>query len=563
MKHARRRVRRLLRPRRRRTTRSSPRTRRASAASRCSRSSHAGRVTGERSISTRRWCSSARCATRCATGRSSDPGSFTRDFMQRAPGGMFGGGRPGGRRPWCARCGHQRRLPRRARPPAVRPLAAPPTGWRHGVTASTSTCSRRCSSLYDVTGSEEVWYEITSRTRRRSSGSTTTRSATCPSATTRTGSRSATRAAIPGHLFEWASLLSRAVELGADPKFVEMGSRSLDLGLKSYNDEVDGLGGRRRPTASPRGCCGGRSAKSSRRPPTTRFCTAATEAVALPPQHARVPEGRVPRHQGRRLVRRLSCRASRAPSVARRPSTRASVDGPEWGAYHQMSMFHDLWRITDPEVQGRARKRGAADATSRGDPTMWTRREMARARPLASAAAMPFVSPAAGRARAPRWRASTACGWRSSRRASASAVRACPTSSRRCRALGLAEIDIMSEHIEHHLGAPGIQLPGAGRPGSLDAPRWCAPGAGPGPRHRPAGGWRGRAGRRRGRAEAGVPGHGPGGARGAARVAPEVDLDEVPRREARCSIDAGQIALRVQPELQRQLHRRRDRARAC
>ena len=32
------------------------------------------------------------------------------------------------------------------------------------------------------------------------------------------------------------------------------------------------------------------------------------------------------------------------------------------------------------------------------------------------------------------------------------------------QALELTEIDIMSEHIEHFLGAPGIQLPGAGRP---------------------------------------------------------------------------------------------------
>jgi sugar phosphate isomerase/epimerase len=31
--------------------------------------------------------------------------------------------------------------------------------------------------------------------------------------------------------------------------------------------------------------------------------------------------------------------------------------------------------------------------------------------------------------------------------------------------MGLKELDIMSEHIEHLLGAPGIQLPGAGRPG--------------------------------------------------------------------------------------------------
>lgn len=45
------------------------------------------------------------------------------------------------------------------------------------------------------------------------------------------------------------------------------------------------------------------------------------------------------------------------------------------------------------------------------------------------------------------------------------------------RGLGLTEIDIMSEHVEHFLGAPGIQLPGAGRPGPWARP----PGAPAGP----------------------------------------------------------------------------------
>ena len=31
--------------------------------------------------------------------------------------------------------------------------------------------------------------------------------------------------------------------------------------------------------------------------------------------------------------------------------------------------------------------------------------------------------------------------------------------------VGLAEIDVMSEHVEQYLGAPGVQLPGTGRPG--------------------------------------------------------------------------------------------------
>lgn len=33
------------------------------------------------------------------------------------------------------------------------------------------------------------------------------------------------------------------------------------------------------------------------------------------------------------------------------------------------------------------------------------------------------------------------------------------------QALGLTELDVMSEHVEHFLGAPGVRLPGEGRPG--------------------------------------------------------------------------------------------------
>src|SRR6185369_7109042 len=41
-----------------------------------------------------------------------------------------------------------------------------------------------------------------------------------------------------GHLFEWAWMFSRSVELGAPAKFLEMGNRELDLGLKvAFNPE--------------------------------------------------------------------------------------------------------------------------------------------------------------------------------------------------------------------------------------------------------------------------------------------------------------------------------------
>lgn len=52
-----------------------------------------------------------------------------------------------------------------------------------------------------------------------------------------------------------------------------------------------------------------------------------------------------------------------------------------------------------------------------------------------------------------------------------------PDIVRTMKDLGLGEIDIMSEHIEHLLGAPGIQLPGAGRPGPWTRPAGPPPAA--------------------------------------------------------------------------------------
>ena len=50
--------------------------------------------------------------------------------------------------------------------------------------------------------------------------------------------------------------------------------------------------------------------------------------------------------------------------------------------------------------------------------------------------------------------------------------------------LGLGEIDVMAEHVEAYLGAPGVQVPGTGRPGpwarQAGARQGGAPGAAPG-----------------------------------------------------------------------------------
>jgi sugar phosphate isomerase/epimerase len=110
--------------------------------------------------------------------------------------------------------------------------------------------------------------------------------------------------------------------------------------------------------------------------------------------------------------------------------------------------------------------------------------------------------------------------------------------------VGLAEIDVMSEHVENYLGAPSVQLPGTGRPGpwarqTAPGPTG-APGAGPAPSATAlAGGSEAAAGVRRG--------GGPGGfGRGADPVAREalrkwrldVGLDKY-RAVAKKFTDAG------------------------
>ena len=109
---------------------------------------------------------------------------------------------------------------------------------------------------------------------------------------------------------------------------------------------------------------------------------------------------------------------------------------------------------------------------------MLTRRELLRTAAL-TAAAMPIAS-VVGRAAAN----PTIARIRGVRMALQSASfsfsgLALPDIFRTMQALDLTEIDIMSEHIENLLGAPGIQLPGAGRPGPWTRPAGAAPG-GPG-----------------------------------------------------------------------------------
>ncbi len=153
----------------------------------------------------------------------------------------------------------------------------------------------------------------------------------------------------PGHLFEWASLLSRAVELGADPKFVELGSRNLDMGLKAYNKEIGGLGGRNASGAPANmlwwpqcevikatahyAILRGRSDLWPYYQQTLDF----VKKTYLDTEYGGWFEGYLP--------------GSPREALGERAYIKGAVDGPELSPYHQISMFHDLWRISDPNYK--------------------------------------------------------------------------------------------------------------------------------------------------------------------------------------------------------------------
>ena len=110
---------------------------------------------------------------------------------------------------------------------------------------------------------------------------------------------------------------------------------------------------------------------------------------------------------------------------------------------------------------------------------MYTRREMLHTT-LASVAAVPFASTGAA------WAAAgpEVARIKGVRMAVQSASftfsgLALPDIFKTLQALGLKEIDIMSEHIEQFLGAPGIQLPGTGRQGPWTRPEGAPPPAPP------------------------------------------------------------------------------------
>lgn len=306
---------------------------------------HAGRVTGNKKYLDAAMVLFREMRDKMRDGPFVGSGSYARDFMK--PGASpFGRGRgAAGGAPEGARAGQG----------GAGGPGGPPAGMaarRHGINLH---MFEALMALYEATKSEEVWYEITSELKAIERlydydlGY-------LPEGYDENWKAVGNPSGNPGHLFEWASLLSRAVELGADPKFITLGSRSLDLGLKSYNDAVGGLGG-----VNPSG------------QPARMLWWPQCEVIKATANYA-ILHGRSDLwpyyHKTLDFVKKeyfdtehggwFAAYVPGQPREAQGEKAfyKGSVDGPEWGSYHQTSMMHDMWRISDPGYKAWPRKQG-------------------------------------------------------------------------------------------------------------------------------------------------------------------------------------------------------------
>ena len=320
---------------------------------------HAGRVTGDK-----RYLDAAMVLFREIRDKMRDgpfigSGRYTRDFMRPIAGGPFGGGRAG--QPGGPPAG----TPPAGTPPAGAPPANPPQGAAPGAPgagpgpAGTPAAVRRHGlnlhmfeallGLYEATKNEEVWYQIDSELKAIER-LFDYEIGYLPESYDENWKPVGNPSGNPGHLFEWASLLSRAVELGADPKYIQLGSRNLDLGLKSYNDAVGGLGGFVGPNGQP--------ARMLWWPQCEVIKATATYAILhgrseLWPYFHKTLDFVKKEYLDTEAGGWFAVYVPGQPRSAQgeRAFYKGSVDGPEWGAYHQVSMLADIWRITDPNYK--------------------------------------------------------------------------------------------------------------------------------------------------------------------------------------------------------------------
>jgi mannobiose 2-epimerase len=202
-------------------------------------------------------------------------------------------------------------------------------------------------ALYDATKSKEVWDEITAEMAEMEKLYDYNLGYLPEGFDENWKSTGGTNFNV-GHLFEWASLFSRAVELGADPKFVALGGQSIDLALKiSYNKPEGGVW----MNASVNGDIARKYmiwwTECETLKATARYAILHGRSDLWPyfdqtlvfvkknfldTEYGGWFEGVIP--------------GSPREALGERAYIKGAVDGPEWGSYHQTTMFTDLLHLS-------------------------------------------------------------------------------------------------------------------------------------------------------------------------------------------------------------------------
>jgi len=152
-----------------------------------------------------------------------------------------------------------------------------------------------------------------------------------------------------GHLFEWAALFSQAVELGADPKLIELGSRNIDMGIKIGVDPGTG------------GTWTSATAQGGTPPRKNMLWWPECETIKATARYA-IKHGRSDLwpvfDRCLEFVRtnffdrtyggwyETVIPGEPRENLGPRAYIKGAVDGPEWGSYHQTACFTDLLHVT-------------------------------------------------------------------------------------------------------------------------------------------------------------------------------------------------------------------------
>jgi mannose/cellobiose epimerase-like protein (N-acyl-D-glucosamine 2-epimerase family) len=225
------------------------------------------------------------------------------------------------------------------------PTAGAMAGRRHGLNVH---MFEALLALYDTTESKEVWAEIMTEMAAMEK-MYDYKLGYLPEGYDENWHAPTPQSFNVGHLFEWGSLFSRAVELGADKKFVELGSRSVDLGLKvGFHKPTGGTWMIAKPDSTPARDYMIWWTQCETLKATARYAIrhgrddlwpyfdqalAFVKQNFLDNEYGGWFEGVIP--------------GSPREALGERAYIKGAVDGPELGSYHQTTMFTDLLHLTE------------------------------------------------------------------------------------------------------------------------------------------------------------------------------------------------------------------------